>query len=484
MSKVNSSHFVLAAIAVASTLLYLFATVLPYNLFDLYTQPKLAVYRFAQNDPTAIWRLALVWIVLCGLWWLGWRTAQRVSGKTAWSIVIGGSLASGLALLFMYPFDAADIFDYAMHGRITSIYGGNPFRDTATQFPNDPFHTYTGWPSSPSFYGPAWEWVDAIVTRFTGDSIITNVLAFKGVGGVFLAACAGLIALILRHAAPERTLAGVTFLAWNPVVLWVTLGNGHNDIVIVCCMLAAVLAMIHSRYTLAVLALVLGALFKFIPALLLPAAGLIALRNLPDTRARLSFLVTTGLSSAVLIVLVYAPFWYGPSILDIGGRMRVFTASLPAFLYNWLGPVWGRGQVASVVSLTALGLTAIFALWQGWRASRNPTWLGFTHAGLNTLLFYLLLACAWFQQWYTIWPLGLAALLPPGASIYLAMVLGGYTVLSKQIVFGPLIWRIHPPPRAQRELWFAPAVLGLPWVFAVLALLQKLSKHISRQRAA
>ena len=424
-----------------------------------------------------IWWLASAFVIQCGLYWLGWRAAQRTGGRTAWLIVLGGALASGIALLFVYPFDAADIFDYIMHGRIVSVYGANPFREVAEQFSHDPFYPYAGWQRSPSFYGPAWEMVGAGVTWLVGDGIIANVLAFKLVGGVFLAASAGLVALILRHAAPERMLAGVTFLAWNPVVLYVTLGNGHNDIILVTCILAAVLALLHRRYTLTILALVLGTLFKFIPALLLPAAGLIALRNLSDMRARLRFLAVATFASLALIVLAYGPFWYGTEILDMSQRTRYFTASLPAFFYTWLHPMLGREQAASVISLTALSLTILFVLWQGWRSSRAASWLSFSYATLNILLFYLLLTCSWFQQWYAVWPLGVAALLPPGPTVYLAMILGGYTVLSKQLVFGPLIYRLHPPPRETREIWFPPTVLGLPWLYAFFSLVDSFLRN-------
>ena len=51
------------------------------------------------------------------------------------------------------------------------------------------------------------------------------------------------------------------------------------------------------------------------------------------------------------------------------------------------------------------------------------------------------------------------------------MILGGYAVLSKQIVFGPLIYRLHPFPRGMREIWFAPTVLGLPWLYAFFSLI-------------
>jgi hypothetical protein len=99
----------------------------------------------------------------------------------------------------------------------------------------------------------------------------------------------------------------------------------------------------------------------------------------------------------------------------------------------------------------------------------------------NILLFYLLLTCTWFQQWYAVWPLGIAALLPPGPTVYLAMMLGGYTLLSKQIIFGPLIYRLHPFPGAWREIWFAPTVLGLPWLYAFFSLIDKFFQKIVRE---
>lgn len=450
----------------ASFLLYLVAFVYPYNIFELYPYPRLAVYRFAQDDPMVIWQLAAAFVAQCLLYWLGWRAAHYASGRNAWLIVLGGTLASGGVLLFVYPFDAADIFDYIMHGRLVSIYGANPFRDAAEQFSDDPFYPYAAWQRAPSFYGPAWELVGSAITWLTGDGIIANVLAFKLAGGVFLAASIGLTALILHQAAPERALAGVTFLAWNPVILYVTLGNGHNDILIGLCILATVWALLRRRYTLAILALVLGALFKFIPALLLPAAGLIALRNLPDMRARFRFLIITACATLALLILAYAPFWYGLEILDINRRARLFTASLPAMLYTWLQPALGQQQAAATVGLAALSLTVLFALWQGWRASDDPSWFSFSQAALKILLFYLLLTCSWFQQWYAVWPLSLAALLPPGPAVNLALILGGYSLLSKQIIFGPLIFRLHPFPPAWREIWFAPTVLGLPWLYA------------------
>jgi alpha-1,6-mannosyltransferase len=470
---------VLTGVAGLNFLIYLFAFVYPYNLFKLYSYPHLGVRRFAQDNPMVIWWLASVFVIQCGLYWLGWRSAQHAKGRIAWFIVLGGALAFSVVLLFMYPFDAADIFDYIMRGRILGVYGANPFQDVAEQFISDPFYPYVTWRRLPSPYGPVWEILAGGTARMSGDSIIANVLAFKLVSGIFTIASIALVALILRRTAPERALAGVTLLAWNPVVLSVTLGNGHNDITIVFCMLAAVWALIQQRYTLAILALVLGTLFKFIPLLLLPAACLIALRTLPNTRARVRFLGVTTLAVVAVIILTYGPFWYGLETLQGLNRQSLFfTASLPAFFYTWLWPTLGRDQAAFIVNLITTSLTVLFVLWQSWHTWRDPSWLRFCQVAVNIFLFYLLLTCSWFQQWYTIWPLGMATLLPSGPTVYLAMILGGYAVLSKQMIFGPLIFGAHPLPEKWREIWFGPTVLGLPWLYAFFSLtenfLQKL----------
>jgi hypothetical protein len=405
-----------------------------------------------------------------------------VNGRAAWFIVLGGALAFSLALLFLYPFDSADIFDYIMYARISAVYGGNPFREVAQQFTSDPFYPYADWPETPSDYGPLWEALAGGVTRLAGDGIIANVVAFKLLCGLFLAASIGLVAVILQKVAPERALAGVTLLAWNPVILYETIGNGHNDIAMAIWLLAAVWAMLSRRYTLAILALLSGALFKFIPLLLLPLAGVIALRGVPGLRARLRFLVVTSVAAVALIVVAYAPYWYGLESLGLGRRAQIFTASLPAAIRAWLQFSWGLQDIDWQINAASAGLTLLFVLWQSWRIWRNPSWMHFCLASLSILLFYLLLTCTWFQQWYLVWPLCLAALLPPGPLVYLTLISGGYTLLSKHIIFGPLFFRLHPLPKPWREIAFAPVVLGLPWLYAVLLLKGGVLWHQFREK--
>jgi alpha-1,6-mannosyltransferase len=465
------ANLILAGCAVGAVLLYWIGLVQPYHLFDHYDRPLLDLLRISKEDPAARWPMLWALLAVGALYWLGWRAAQRASGRLAWAIVLGGALASATTLLFLFPFGAADIFDNIMHGRLLGIYWHNPFYSVATNFPDDPFRPYMAWPGHPSAYGPLWELLAAGAAYLSGDGIIANVIVFKLIGGFFLAASTLVVIAILQRFAPERALAGALLLAWNPIILYETLGHGHNDIAIVFWILLAVWLLLSKRYTLTILALLVGALIKYIPLLMLPAAGLIVLRELPDWRSWLRFVVISGVLGIVLVLLAYSLFWRDLYVLSIGRRSQLFTSSIPALLhYNLLAPWLGKELSGVWISGVAAGLTALFAIWQGVVAWRDRSWLSFPRATFNILMFYLLLTCLWFQSWYALWPLGLAALLPPGHAARLA-ALFGYAVLSKQFIFEPMWLWIKPfPPLAWRELRLGPAVLALPWIYSLIAI--------------
>jgi ABC-type Mn2+/Zn2+ transport system permease subunit len=50
-----------------------------------------------------LWHFILSFLALAVLYGLAWKAAQRASGWPAWLIVLGGSLALGVILLYMAP---------------------------------------------------------------------------------------------------------------------------------------------------------------------------------------------------------------------------------------------------------------------------------------------------------------------------------------------------------------------------------------------
>jgi hypothetical protein len=460
----------LIAAALGSLAIYLLAFTLPINLIAFYQSDNLIAGYLRHAGVDGFLRFTFAFISLALLYLLGYRAAQQISSKTAWMIVIGGTLAFIIAFLFMAPLDARDIYDNIFHGRIVGVYEANPFRDVISQFPHDPFYKYPWWKNSPSAYGPLWETLAGVAARLSGDGIIANILAFKILPGIFHLASIIVVVALLRHTQPQRALSGALLLGWNPLVLYETWGNGHNDIAMMFWVLLAVLFMSHKQYSLATLSLVAGALIKFIPVLLIPAAMLIGYRSFENLKSRVWFMVKTSFVSAVLILIAYIPFWDGMATLSMGRRMAMFTTSVPAILYNILKPALGWSEAARLVSLGALSLLAVFALIQTLRAQKQET-KGFLEAAFYILAFYLLVACLWFQQWYGVWLIGLAPLVSERARRFALFF--GFWVLTKQLIFVQLF---IPAILGKTEwtMWLETSmafiVLGVPWIYALLDL--------------
>jgi hypothetical protein len=457
--------------ALGSLAIYLLAFTLPANLLILYQRNSLVGGLLQQAGLYGFLRLTVAFISVGLLYVVGLRAAHQTSSKTAWMIVIGGTLTFIIMFLFMAPLDARDIYDNIFHGRILGVYRANPFRDLISSFPHDPFFQYPWWKNSPSAYGPLWETLAGITAWLAGDGIITNILAFKILPGIFHLTSIAVVVSFLRRIEPGRALSGALLLGWNPVVLYETWGNGHNDIAMIFWVLLAALLISQKQYSLGTLSLVAGALIKFIPVLLIPAAMLIGYHSLENLKSRFWFIVKTSLAAAFLIMIAYVPFWNGMATFSMGRRMQMFTTSIPAVMYRILKPALGWSEAARLVSLGALGLLAIFMLIQTFRAQKQESTKDFLQTAFNILAFYLLVTCLWFQPWYGIWLISLAPLLPVRSRRF-ALVFG-YWVLSKQLIFVPLIIPAmsHKPETA---IWLEPllvlTVLGVPWVYALLDL--------------
>ncbi len=461
----------LTGAALGSLAIYFLAFSLPTNLFTLYQRDSLIGGLLRHAGLSGFLRLSAAFISVGLLYFVGLRAAHQTSSKTAWLIVIGGTLAFIIMFLFMAPLDARDIYDNIFHGRILGVYRANPFHDLISSFPHDPFFKYPWWKNSPSAYGPVWETLAGITAWLAGNGIITNILAFKILPGIFHLMSIVVVVSFLRRTQPQYMLAGALLLGWNPVVLYETWGNGHNDIAMIFWVLLAALWISQKQYSLGILALVAGMLIKFIPLLLIPAALLIGYLSLENIKSRLCLIVKTSLAGALLIVITYIPFWNGTSTFSITRRMQMFTTSLPAVIYKILKPALGWPEAARLVSLGALGLLGIFTLIQTFRVQKQEPTRAFLQTAFNLLAFYLLVTCLWFQQWYGIWLIVLAPLLPVPSRRFALFF--GFWVMSKQLIFVQLVIPFMSN-RPETAIWLEPSlaliVIGVPWIYALLHL--------------
>lgn len=461
----------LISMGVASAVIYLLGFVLLANLFQLYTIRHLDGRYIPTGDVNAVMRLILSFVVLGVLYLTAYIFAKHIRGKIGWVTVITGALVFPIILLFLAPYDANDIYDNISHGRILGVYNANPFQRVSADYPLDPFTPYVSWPTSPSAYGPLWENLAGKVAVLAGDGIVQNVIAFKLLPGIFELASVALVAIMLRKKAPRFALAGTLLFAWNPIVLYETWGNGHNDMAMVFWVILAAWAVINRHYTVGILALVDGALIKYIPLLLIPIVGLIALREIGDVRSRIKFVLVTALLSAVLVGLAFIPFWHGLNTLSITRREEMYTTSIPAAAYHILLLKIGAKAASSLVSKAALVLTVIFTLWQSYRAMRDDSWDRFPKAASLVLAFYLLVTVLWFQAWYTLWLVALAPLVIGTYTRWLAILFSFSALICKELIMGPIMyWPGRHPPQPWFDIWFAVGVMALPWLYSLYSL--------------
>ena len=215
----------LGLLGVGSVAVVWLGLIQPYSLFALRLLPQRTIPRLTKDDPVAQAGFVLTLAALSALYYLAWRVCRAASQAPAnrrpvWLALVASLLALNVAMLWLYPIGAADIFDNIARGRLTAVYGRNPFYDTPQAYPRDPFRYYVAWPDATSAYGPLWELMAAGASRLAGDDRLANVLVFKALGLLFYSGSVGLLALILRRRAPERALQGVCLFAWNPVVIY------------------------------------------------------------------------------------------------------------------------------------------------------------------------------------------------------------------------------------------------------------------------
>lgn len=464
----HQTTFWLTAAALASLAIYTLAFFLPANLFENYSRTKLDLKFLYSGGILGNVYLILAFIGLGLLYIFSFRIVRRCQSRTAWVIVISAGLLFALTLLLIAPFDAADIYDNIGHGRVLGVYGANPFQETISDYPQDPFYAYAGWKRTTSAYGPIWEILAGYVARFSGDKIITNVLTFKLLPGFFHIICVVIIWFFLRQTQPEFALAGVLLIAWNPVVLYETWGNGHNDMAMTVWILAAIWFLNLRRYSLSILALTIGMLIKFIPLLLIPAALAVVWQSKGISHVKRLFFSRTALAVIATVLLAYFPFWKGQNLLGLKRHAHLFTTSIPAVIYKALRPTLGTDRAAYLVTIGSLGILGIFVLYHALQQSSSAPEKHFLMKGFNILAFYLMVACLWFQQWYGLWLISLAPLLPDHKR-NLALFFG-FWVISKQLIFAPaFVPHIVNQPEfaAVFEALLTLGVLGPTWIYVL-----------------
>lgn len=421
-----------SALALLTLLAYLGGLVVRFPLNQYASTPLLDLGKIGGYDVVAAASFIVPWFVLWPTYFGAAWVAAR-SPDVPRFLIWGPALAFSLALVFLYPITAADLFNYALYGLVQHA-GFNPIFTAPAEALPGALVRYSAWPHYPSPYGPLWQLISYALTAFGQQDLPRMLLAFKALMVVVHLLNVGLVWRLARSTSVSPPLAALLF-GWNPLVLYESIGNGHNDAMVLAFLLLALVALSGQRrawyYTLILGAM--GAAVKLVAFLWYPTLALALWRRLrgPGRAVRVAL---AGVLAIGVTALLFAPFGLGPDLFSgVNSQARLYTTS-PGALVMIVAVERLRLAPAEIVRGT-LQFIALWVVGVVWWRNRPLTAEGETlFAGLfDVTLAYLLVGALWFQPWYLVPLWGLACLAGPRRVVLATLfALGG---LASYVVY-------------------------------------------------
>ncbi len=441
------------------------------------------------------------------------------AGK-AYACVLAFASASLVVLMVTAGTLSQDLFSYIWYGRIFAVYGENPFTNTPAEYAWSDLSKWLQWvywKETPSVYGPVWLLFAGAIANaaqaIDGD-IVTHLLGHKLLAGAahliniwLLWKVAGLF--IERYRRPPDDLpasvtasdwqAGLrvaitTAYAWNPLALIEFGVSGHNDVLLVTGLLAALWLHMRGHWRLAVVCIALASMVKVIAVIFLPGYLWLLFWQRDNreqdqrhsskhtVQARISKLVQGLLIFAAAWVVMYIPFWDGPATLQ-----PLFSGPATHYYIHSLGAVL-RFRLPEGLSNLALALD-----WQparfwsaeavGWRIDAPLRWSLLTITAAVALLYtwpartlpsmvvawgwvvfaYLTVGSVWFWPWYVAWLL-VPAMLAGTGRLFIATQILCATSLT--------LYAIYPavaPPFSALSQWTGAVIMVPPLLYVLVS---------------
>lgn len=428
----------------------LVAFLLPFPLADWWQFPRLDYAWLTHYELSGQLRFLGAFAVLFALAWWAYTRARARPDEAPLPLILGVQAGLGLSLVGMYPIAAIDLYDYLLYGRLALYWGANPLAHAPREFPGEPMVGYSYWPEERSVYGPLWQIVGQWITAAVNGQLPEGLYAFKLLAVAAALATTVLLWLTLRAWRPTLAPAGAILYGWNPLQQFETAGDGHNDALMVAFLALALLLLVRGPRWAVLPAFAAGLLVKIGMAPLAPLVGLAVLLWPGPGRVRLRDLAVGAGLASLLVVLAYLPFWEGRASLPFLDRGTWFTASPGTLLRELLRQDMDLEAAGLLAAKICAGLFAAFGALVlarlGWRlrgAAANAATDLVIRAGYGLFFGYLVIACLWWQPWYLLVLLALAALSGDGELAFGANLFAIGGLLSYPVF--KYIWAVHQP---------------------------------------
>ncbi len=331
-------------------------------------------------------------------YWVSVRNAGRFSAR---QILIAIAVFN-LVVLLGPPLVSTDVFSYQAYAKMFASYGTNPYLHGPVAIQPDTIYSFIGerWINTPSVYGPLFTLMSGI---WANASLATSLYIYKAVAALATVGTIWLLwkSAILRGIDPVKSVA---LFGLNPLVVLYGVGGGHNDLLMLLFMTAAMYALLRGYERTSGALSVASVAIKLTGGVLLPFMLVAKIGN-DGKRLRLKVLVGAVAAAIVIAAAGFAVFGTGmlhitntlSSVQDRGGWQ-----SIPGLVFTLL-----RVPVTHAGTLAFGALFVLICGWLLWRVYRGRMdWI----EGAAWATVALLLNAGAVQPWYISWLLPMIAL--------------------------------------------------------------------------
>jgi len=305
-----------------------------------------------------------------------------------------------ITLLFVPPITSNDIYSYIYQARVFSVHHANPYLASYSQFKMDDFYPVINnrWSSHLSPYGPLFIYLTGLLTIIFKHSLLLTLLSFK----IFFVAANALTFWLMHKIFKDKT--ALLLYGWNPLILFEISLNGHNDIIIIFLLMAALAAFHLSRtkHFLSWAAILLSFFVKITSLIFSPFILLGLLSRVKGAKKRIFFFLLIGAFSLFIMFLFYFPFWEGEMILihpfyRISQFESILLVSPLISMFSTLGFC---GTSAAITLSRIIFIAAYLILIIKFALTKEKSLEKIIGYSLITFLFFLLTFFNWLMPWY------------------------------------------------------------------------------------
>jgi alpha-1,6-mannosyltransferase len=228
---------------------------------------------FPELEGISLPRLALMAIYgVLGLVYCRWLVRPTIPGNRFWPLIRQMAPFGVLAVL-AFP-SSTDVFLYLQYGHM-AWQGINPYL-VPVEAVASPLSLFLHWPGF-SPYGPISQLFFMAAAWAVSWGVLPALFLFKSL-------CLGIHSLngyVIWRSLPSDDRRDKLTLAYllNPILLSEFVVNAHNEVLLATTVIVAIMALYRHHHTIALLAMVLGALIKTLPIVWIPVVGLYLVRR-------------------------------------------------------------------------------------------------------------------------------------------------------------------------------------------------------------